>query len=148
MKLNEILPWNWGKKKEEDLPGLLDTMWRNPMHSLRELSVLADTPKVDLKESDKEIRIRVEAPGLDEKDLSVDQYNGSLRIRGTKKEEKREKRDGYHYSECQYGSFSRMIPLPKNVKWDDAKAKYKKGVLNITLPKTKTNTKSIEIKVN
>jgi HSP20 family protein len=149
MKLNELVPWNWGKKSDEkQVPDLLDALWHDPFGtSLMSLNRQWDTPRVEVNESKKDVTVRVEAPGVDEKDLSVDYYNGSLRIRGEKRDEKREKRKRYHYSECSYGSFVRTVPVPSGVKWDGAQAKYKKGVLTITLPKEKENSNRIAINV-
>lgn len=147
MKFNEILPWNWGKKKEPSIPTLFDEFWHSPFHSLWDLSTNMTTPRVEVNETDNEMVIRLEAPGMDEKDLTVDVYNGSLRVQGTKKVENEKKKKGYHYSECSYGSFSRLIPLPRGVVWDGAKAKYKKGVLEVKLPKKKRDIKQIAINV-
>lgn len=95
-------------------------------------------PAVDVKETDKEIQIQAELPGLDEKDVEVTVNKDFVSIRGEKKAEKEDKdeKKGYYRVERSYGSFSRTIPLPAEVDEDKAEAKYKKGVLKITLPKT------------
>lgn len=93
-------------------------------------------PAVDLTETDKEIRICADIPGVDEKDLDVSLSDDILTIKGEKKEEKEEKNGGRYYAERSYGSFERRIALPCEVEPDKVKAEYKKGVLNITLHKS------------
>jgi len=107
-------------------------------------------PKVDVAESDKEIKITAELPGMDEKDIDVSLQNDILTIKGEKKEEKEDKGKDYYRMERSYGSFSRTIPLPIEVDTDKIEATFKKGVLNITLPKTAkaaAETKKIAVKV-
>jgi HSP20 family protein len=109
----------------------------------------AFSPKVDVTESDKEIKITAELPGLDEKDIEVSLQNNMLTMKGEKKEEKEDKGKDYYRMERSYGSFSRTIPLPIEVETDKVEAKFKKGVLNITLPKSAkavAETKKIAVK--
>ncbi len=107
------------------------------------------SPNIDVVENDKEIRISAELPGMEEKDIEVSLNKDSLSIRGEKKEEKEDKGKGYYRMERSYGSFSRTIPVPVEVETDKVEAKFKKGVLNITLPKTAkavAETKKIPVK--
>jgi HSP20 family protein len=107
-------------------------------------------PKVDVTENDKEIKISAELPGMDEKDIDVSLQKDVLTIKGEKKEEKEDKGKDYYRMERSYGSFSRSIPLPVDVETDKVEAKFKKGVLSITLPKTAkavSETKKIAVKV-
>jgi len=94
-------------------------------------------PEVDVTETGKEVRVTAELPGMEEKDLEVSLIDGALTIKGEKREEHEEEKGDYYRSERQYGAFERMIPLPSEVDADKAKASFKKGVLKITLPKTK-----------
>lgn len=94
------------------------------------------TPKVDVTESDKEIRVSAELPGVDEKDIDLTLNHDSLTIRGEKKEEKEDKGQNYYSVERSYGSFCRTIPLHVEVDTDRAKASYKKGILIISIPKS------------
>lgn len=108
------------------------------------------SPKVDVIENDKEIKISAELPGMDEKDIDVSLQKDVLTIRGEKKVEKEDKGKDYYRMERSYGSFSRSIPLPIEVETDKVEAKFKKGVLSIILPKTAkaaTETKKIAVKV-
>lgn len=92
-------------------------------------------PAVDICEKDKSYEITAELPGLEKKNIEIKLSNGSLIIRGEKKEDKEEKRKGYFLSERHYGSFERVFNMPKGVDADKIEASFSKGVLNITLPK-------------
>jgi HSP20 family protein len=108
------------------------------------------SPKVDITENEKEIKISAELPGMDEKDIDVSLQNNTLTIKGEKKEEKEDKGKDYYKMERSYGSFSRSIPVPVEVETDKVEAKFNKGVLSITLPKTAkavAETKKIAVKV-
>ncbi|HDQ72583.1 MAG TPA: Hsp20/alpha crystallin family protein [Chloroflexi bacterium] len=93
-------------------------------------------PSVDVVESDKEIKVSAELPGLDEKHIDVSLSRDALTIKGEKKEEREQKGENYYRMERSYGNFQRTIPLPCEVDTDDADAVFKNGVLTITLPKT------------
>lgn len=108
------------------------------------------TPQIDVSENDKEIRVSAELPGMDEKDIDVSINRDSLTIRGEKKEEKEDKGKDYYRMERSFGSFTRTVPLPVEVDIDKVDAKFKKGVLTVTLPKTAKaleETKKISVKV-
>lgn len=113
------------------------------------LRAVADKyPKIDLKETEKELIVNAEIPGVDKKDIKVDVNENILTISFEKKQEKDEKdKNGWRIIERSYGRFSRTLTLPQAVKSEGAKASYKDGVLKITLPKqkeTKTNTVKID----
>jgi HSP20 family protein len=101
----------------------------------------AFSPHIDVKESDKDIAIIAELPGMDDKDIHVSLTRDSLTIKGEKKEEKEEKGKDYYRMERSFGSFTRTIPLPVEIDTDKVKADFKKGVLTVTLPKTATAIK-------
>lgn len=92
-------------------------------------------PRVDVSETGKEVRITADLPGLDEKDVEVTVTNNMLTIKGEKKVEKEEEEGDYYHSERSYGYFDRTIALPQGIDADNAKAKFKKGVLKVTIPK-------------
>jgi len=94
-------------------------------------------PVVEVTDTVKEIRVIAELPGLDEKDLEVSLLDGSLWIKGEKREEQEEERGDIYSSERCYGSFERVIALPAEVDPAKIQASFKKGVLKVTLPKTK-----------
>jgi HSP20 family protein len=91
-------------------------------------------PNVELGETDSEIRIAAELPGLDEKDVELSLEDGVLTLRGEKKSTQTDKERGY--SERSYGTFERRLTLPSNVDEDACSADFRDGVLTITLPKT------------
>lgn len=108
-------------------------------------------PDIDVEDTGKEIHVRAEMPGLDEKDLNVSLENNVLTISGEKKEEKEEKdkKKNYIYSERKFGSFSRSFTLPEGVEAEKIKAKFKKGVLEIDIPKDESvQPKKIQIDVH
>lgn len=106
----------------------VDPLWR------RELTSRA-MPAVDITENDKSFEVTAELPGMDQKNIEIKLSNGSLIIKGEKKEEKEEKRKGYYLSERSYGSFERMFNLPKGVDAEKIEASFNKGVLKVSLPK-------------
>ncbi|HOE17178.1 MAG TPA: Hsp20/alpha crystallin family protein [Syntrophorhabdaceae bacterium] len=106
-------------------------------------------PNIDVVDGAKEIKVTIELPGMDEKDIDLSLDKDSLTIKGEKKEEKEEKGKNYHRMERTYGSFSRTVPFPVEIDTDKVEALFKKGVLTVTLPKTAKalkETKKILIK--
>jgi HSP20 family protein len=104
-------------------------------------------PSVDVAESDKEIEITAELPGLEEKDVQINLADNVLTIRGEKKAEKEQKDKNYHLVERSYGSLSRSLELPEGVDADSIKASIAKGVLKVTVPKpAPAQVKKVEVK--
>jgi HSP20 family protein len=104
-------------------------------------------PAFDITENEKEYVISGEIPGIDPKDLEVTLTDGTLSIKGEKKQESEEKEENYHRIERHYGSFQRSFRLPENIKRDELDANYKDGILRLTLPKSKeSEVKKIEVK--
>ncbi|MGZ5872807.1 MAG: Hsp20/alpha crystallin family protein [Bradyrhizobium sp.] len=104
-------------------------------------------PSMDLSETDKEIEITTELPGLEEKDIQLNVADNVLTIRGEKKNEREETKKDYHLVERSYGSFTRSVQLPDGVNADNIKAVMSKGVLKVTVPKpAPAQTKKIDIK--
>lgn len=99
------------------------------------------SPSVNVSETDKEVRVSAELPGMDEKDVTVELENDALVVRGEKKSEHEEKKGSWHRMESSYGSFHRVIPLPVRVDTGSAKARFKKGVLTVVLPKKEEDRK-------
>ena len=92
-------------------------------------------PQVDLGEMEKEVRLTAELPGLEEKDVEVVLTENTLTIKGEKKVEKEEEKRDYYHSERSYGYFNRTIAIPPEVDADKAKARFRNGVLRVTIPK-------------
>ncbi|MEE9402779.1 MAG: Hsp20/alpha crystallin family protein, partial [Desulfobacteria bacterium] len=93
-------------------------------------------PAFDMSETDKELIVKGEVPGMDKKDINITVSDGMLTIRGEKKHEKKEENEQYHHVERRYGAFSRTMRLPHEVEADKVDATYKEGVLRIRLPKS------------
>lgn len=100
----------------------------------------ANTPQMDIKETDKEVQVSVALPGVDKKDINLDLTENVLAISCERREEKEEKGEGgYRVKEQSYGRFYRSFSLPAPVKTGEAKATYKDGELKIVMPKQKTS---------
>lgn len=93
-------------------------------------------PAVDVEETDKQVLVRAEIPGVKPEDLDVTIQHGALVISGEKKESEERKERGYLYQERRYGSFRREMPLPAAVDEQNVKAEYTDGVLHVTLEKS------------
>lgn len=104
-------------------------------------------PRVDVTESDKQIKITAELPGMTDKDIELVLTDDVLTLKGEKSEEKEQKDEDFHLSERTYGSFRRSFRIPDNVNAEKVAAAFKNGVLTVTLPKTKRAPKK-EKKVN
>lgn len=91
--------------------------------------------RLDVSETDKEVKLTAELPGVDEKDIELTLTDDLLTIRGEKKREETQKNGDYHMVERSYGSFARSLRLPFAVAQDKVDARFDKGVLTITLPK-------------
>jgi HSP20 family protein len=136
-----LVPW---KKKEsvehplaslrDEMNRLFDSFWRGDF--LPERFTFARTfPSVEVSETDEEVVVRAEVPGLEAKDIDLSITGDTLVIKGEKKEEKEEKKKEYYHREMHYGAFSRSVPLPSAVDVEKVQAECKKGVLVITFGK-------------
>jgi HSP20 family protein len=104
-------------------------------------------PAFDVSETENELIVKGEVPGMDQKDIDINLSDGLLTIKGEKKHEKEDKNENYHCVERHYGKFSRTMRVPFEVEADKVDATYKDGVLKVTLPKSETaKPKKIEIK--
>jgi HSP20 family protein len=112
---------------------------------LRSLAPLSQpiTPVVDINENDKEIVVTAELPGLDEKDFEVTMSGDILTIQGEKKAEREQKNGNGYYMERRFGSFSRSVRLPYEVKDENIEARYEKGILTIRIPKPENIQKAV-----
>ena len=111
------------------------------------LTTTTFAPPVDVYEDEHTVTLKIEVPGIDEKDIDVRIENNTLTVHGERKFEKEEKEENYRRVERQYGSFTRTFTLPNTVDQDSVQANYEKGVLKIKLAK-KAEAKPKQIKVN
>jgi HSP20 family protein len=104
-------------------------------------------PNMDVSETDKEIEITAELPGLEDKDVQINVSDNVLTVRGEKKAEKEQKDKNYRLIERSYGAFERSLELPEGVNADAIKATIDKGVLKVVVPKpAPAQSKKIEVK--
>ncbi len=104
-------------------------------------------PTMDVAETEKEIDITVELPGLEEKDVQIDIVDNVLTIRGEKRGETEEKDKNHRLLERSYGSFARTLELPEGINADAIKATIDKGVLKVRVPKpAPAQARKIEVK--
>jgi len=111
------------------------------------LATSSFAPAVDVYEDEHSITLKIEVPGIDEKDIDVRVENNTLTVQGERKLEKEEKEENYRRIERQYGSFTRTFTLPNTVDTESVAANYEKGVLKVQLAK-KAEAKPKQIKVN
>ena len=104
-------------------------------------------PSVDVAETDEEITVTAELPGVKQEEVDITIADDVLTLKGEKKEEKEVKEKNYHRIERSYGSFQRSVSLPAGVQADKAKATYTDGVLTITVPKAE-EAKPKQIKID
>lgn len=168
MSVRDLIPW--GRNNGNQAPTVLRDDDRDPFLSLhREVNRLFDDvfrgfgsglpafgsasafgagwPSVEIADTDKEIKVTAEVPGLEEKDIEVLLNDGVLTLRGEKRSENEDK--DRQFSERYYGRFERRIPLGVEVDEDKVAASFRNGVLTVTLPKTEkaqTQVKRIAIK--
>ncbi|MDG4884187.1 Hsp20/alpha crystallin family protein [Mesorhizobium sp. WSM4884] len=168
MSVRDLIPW--GRSNGNQLPSVFRDGERDPFLSLhREVNRLFDDvfrgfgsglpslggvsalgggwPSVEISDNEKEIRVAAEVPGLEEKDIEVLLDDGVLTLKGEKRSETLDKER--QFSERVYGRFERRIPLGYEIEEDKIDARFKNGVLTVTLPKTakaQSQAKRIEIK--
>lgn len=116
----------------------LQTLWPRDLFGrlLPEGRVAVEwSPRCDMTETDDEIVVHAELPGVDPKDMDVTVREGMLYLRGEKRTEKKEEEKGRTYSERFFGSFERALTIPANVNEEKIEAKLRDGVLEVHLPK-------------
>jgi len=99
------------------------------------------SPQIDVIERGDNLVVRADLPGLRKEDVNIDVQDDSLTIQGERREEHEDTREGVFLSERSYGRFFRSIPLPEGVNPDDVNAKFSDGVLEITMPRPKQETR-------
>jgi HSP20 family protein len=126
--------------------------WLRPFHrdwpAWGELKAFGGkSPSVDLIERDKEIVVKAELPGVDKKDLDISVTENTVSIKGTTSHEEKEEKGDYYRSEISRGEYMRTLTLPAGVDESKARATFKNGILELTLPKLK-ESKRQKIKVD
>lgn len=120
--------------------------WMRPFHidwpsmpSLADLPAPFEgkTPHVDVVDRKNQVVVKAALPGVDKKDIDISVTKNSVTIKGSTSHETKEEKDDYYHSEISRGSYCRTMVLPAEVDESKAKAKFKDGILELTLPKTK-----------
>jgi HSP20 family protein len=125
----------------------LNSLFRDMNDGDSPLTTAAFVPAVDIYEDDKKVMLKLEVPGIDEKDLDVSVENNTLTVKGERKFEQEEKEENFHRIERRYGSFFRAFTLPSTVDTEHVQAKYNAGVLKLELLK-KPEAQPKQIKIN
>ncbi len=178
MDFEKLAPWNWFKKEEEESGKMVPVHHEAhrpefplPLHDLhREFDRLFDSlkkgfttgwpsselfkkdwlkPSLDISSDEKDYCVKIELPGIDASDISIEFTNNTLKVKGEKRQEKEETGKDFYRVERAYGSFQRILDLPEDSDADKITSAYKDGVLSITIPRKmlpKEDTKKIEIK--
>jgi HSP20 family protein len=105
------------------------------------------SPQVEVTERDGQLVVRADLPGLSKDDVEVELRDETIIIRGQRKQEREEKREGYYRSERSYGSFYRQIPLPKGSDTEKATANFNNGVLEITMSAPKGEERGRQLQI-
>ncbi len=137
----------WDPFKElTNLKSQMDKIFENLLGEGEEIKTGSWVPPVDIYETENEIVIKAEVPGVSQGDVEIKVEDDTLIIRGEKKFERDMEKETYHRAERVYGKFQRTFILPKSIEKDKIKATLKHGVLTIILPK-KEEVKPKEISI-
>jgi HSP20 family protein len=125
----------------------MNRLFRESQGPEESLTTSSFAPPVDVYEDEHNVTLKIEVPGIEEKDIDVRIENNVLTVHGERKFEKEEKEENFRRVERQYGSFTRTFTLPTTVDAEKVSADYDKGILKIVLPK-KAEAKPKQVKVN
>ena len=143
----ELTPWKpfggLGMLRKE-----MESLWDRFFNETQLTGDMTDTwlPALDISEGKDAFVVKIELPGMTEKDVNVSISGDLLTIKGEKKKEKQEKDEHFHRVEIHSGSFQRSFQLPSSVKADKIEASFDKGILKISLPKIE-DAKKKDIKI-
>src|SRR5579863_1180560 len=129
------------------LQNRVNSLFREMNDSDSPLTTASFVPAVDIYEDNKKVVLKLEVPGMEEKDLDVRVENNTLTVKGERKFEKDEKEENFHRIERRYGTFYRAFTLPSTVDTEHINAAYKDGILKLELSK-KPEAQPKQIKVN
>jgi HSP20 family protein len=135
-----LSPFTTMRRLSEEMERMFDDVWapRRVPSLWRGLGTLEHwAPDIEMFERKGELVVRADLPGLTRDDVKVEITDSELTIQGERKEEKEQKEKGYYASERSYGAFYRCVALPEGAKADEAKASFKDGVLEVTMPAPK-----------
>jgi HSP20 family protein len=168
MKVANLIPWGHGRREapvrrqdrntdpvqalRSDINHAFEGFWRAfdlPMLAGSDFELLGGTmPRVNVRETEKEVEVTAELPGMTESDVDVSVDDGMLTIRGQQQAERESEEKGYVLRERSFDRIERVIPLPEQVEPDTAKATFKNGLLTVTIPKARdaqASTRHIQV---
>ncbi len=143
----EVSGWLSPFERMEDL---FESFFRRPFGRPRWpgipkwLEEIEPSPSVDIFEEGDDVVVKTELPGMSRDDIEVNLSDDALTLSGEKKKEEKVEKKDYYRLERSYGSFSRSFSLPAEVQTDKAKASFKKGVLEVRIPKTEEAKKKVQ----
>jgi HSP20 family protein len=178
MDFTKLVPWNWFKEEEEKSGGVvpvkkgenvfglaasfqnIESEFNHLLESLRHSFGGGSSndllfknewlkPSLDIASDEKEYSVKIELPGIDKNNISIEYANNTLKIKGEKHHEEEEQNKDFYRIERSYGRFERILDLPEDSDADNITSQYKNGVLSISIPRKmlpKADTKKIEIK--
>ncbi|MBX3462850.1 MAG: Hsp20/alpha crystallin family protein [Planctomycetes bacterium] len=127
----------------DEMDRMMERFWTNPMAAFDtqdrwfgDFSQAQFEPKLDVVDEKNCLRVAMEVPGVDQKDLDLEVQDGVLTVRGEKRQEETSEEEGCYRTERSYGFFRRSVPLPAEVEAAKAEATFDKGVLTVRLPKS------------
>lgn len=155
--MRNLIPWrrnypqnrraDWGVGPSgKDFNDLFNEFLSDPFNALEGAAPRPFVPAFDVTETNDEIRVKAELPGMNTENIDVNLTGNLLTVKGEKKEEHEEKGENTHRVERSFGTFSRSFRLPSEVDPDKVEASYKDGVLSLKLPKTEAG-KNIKVQV-
>ncbi len=137
--MTTLLRWNPWQQLQEDMRAL----------NITREEALGWQPSVDVFEDANGVTFKFEVAEVDPKDIGVRLENGVLTVKGERKLENEDKREGYRRLERSYGAFTRSFTLPATYDYEKVSAETKHGVLRISVPRREeTKPRSIEVKIN
>jgi HSP20 family protein len=146
MKIMAITRWD-PFREVVTMQNRLNSLFRDLNEGDSPLTTASFVPAVDIYEDPQKVVLKLEVPGIDEKDLDIRVENQTLTVKGERKFEKEEKEENFHRIERRYGSFFRAFTLPTTVNTEDVKASYNAGILKLELAK-KAEAQPKQIKIN
>ncbi|HNW91568.1 MAG TPA: Hsp20/alpha crystallin family protein [bacterium] len=136
-------PWSEVSGVQDEVNKIFDDFFNRPTQQGNALF----SPPLDIAETENEILVRIELPGVQQSDIDVTVHDGVLTVKGEKKISKEDKNLQWHRVERDYGSFTRSLTLPNTINHESIKASHKDGVLTLTMAK-REETKPRQIKIS
>ncbi len=131
----------------DEMDRLFDRYLRSPIMRAFEADDLDFGPSIDLYETDTELVVKAELPGVKKEDIDLTLQEDRIVLKGEIRKEEQVEEEGYHRREMRYGRFGRVIPLPTTVKQEQIQANFTDGVLTIRAPKVEEEEKGSKIEV-